>query len=149
MSAVWAAEYIGRTDMHCWGLVRSVYEAQLGIRLVEYGDVDAQEIHAVAEAVAHGRSHSSTWYRVEPFPGGEQTFDVAVMKGWLATPTGDLRRGVIHTGVVSRKGYVLHTDLGYAVVEVGLDHPSVKRRLVGCYRHVAHGGGRGGASPTG
>lgn len=144
----WTTPYIGRTDMHCWALVRAIFAEQRGIQLPEYGDIDAGELDAVARAVQEGRSYSATWYRVDPFPGGEEPFDIVVMKGWLPGLDGVVRRGVIHTGVVTRKGHVIHTDVGYAVVEVSLSHPMLRRRVVGCYRHVSHGGGGGGASVT-
>ena len=137
MSAVWAAGYIGRTDMHCWGLVRDVYTTFLGIELPVYGEVDARELQAVADAVLVGSSHEGTWCEIKPFPGAERSFDVVVMRGWLPGVDGRLRRGVVHTGVVTRPGYVVHTDMGYAVVEVPLNHATVRGKLVGCYRHAA------------
>ena len=140
MSSVWAIPYIGRSDMHCWGLVRDVYEQSLGIQLPTYGEVDARELQAVAERVLVGRSESGTWREVTPFPRDERPFDVVVMRGWLPCSDGKLRRGVVHTGLVTRPGHIMHTDLGYAVVEVPLNHPTVRGKLVGCYRHVAVAG---------
>jgi cell wall-associated NlpC family hydrolase len=128
--------------MHCWGLVRDVYQMVLGINLPVYGEVDARELHAVAQAVLAGRTKAGTWYEVLPFPGTEKPFDVVVMRGWLLDVDGKPRRGVVHTGLVTRTGHVMHTDMGYAVVEVPLRHPTVKRKLVGCYRHVAVAGQR-------
>ncbi len=136
----WVSAYIGRTDMHCWGLVRDIYAKRLKIDLPSYGEVDYAELRAVSEAVAAGTSFPGTWRPVTPFPGLEREFDVVVMKGWLPCADGVKRRGVIHTGVVSRPAHVLHTDMGYAVVEVPLSHAFVKRRLVACYRHSACGG---------
>ena len=142
MSAAWAIPYIGRTDMHCWGMVREVYQAAFGIALPEYGEIDAREMQAVAEAVLVGKSQTGTWTEVVPFPSNEKPFDVVVMRGWLPVAGGKLRRGVVHTGLVTRRGYVMHTDLGYAVVEVPLNHLTVRSKLVGCYRHVAVAGQR-------
>jgi cell wall-associated NlpC family hydrolase len=136
----WASHYVGRTDMHCWALVREIYERQCGIQLPSYGEVDSQEMLAVSAAVGIDACQHP-WTPVKPFPGAEQLFDVVVMKGWLPCNDGVVRRGVIHTGVVTSKGSVLHTDMGYAVVEVALSHSTVKRRLVGCYRHAAYCGG--------
>lgn len=132
----WASEYIGRSDMHCWGLIRKVYEDQLGIGLEVYGEIDSKELRAVAEAVLNGTSgYQETWKSVDPFPGKERAYDVVVMTGWLAVE-GVPHRGVIHTGIVTRTGYVMHTDMGDAVVEVPLSNSRIKRRLVGCYRHA-------------
>ena len=133
----WVTPYIGRTDMHCWGLIRDVFSTQLGIELPIYGEVNAKELQAVAEAVVAGTTAQTTWRSVQPFPSAEQPYDVVVMRGWL--PSGEdrqLRRGVIHTGIVTRPRHVMHTDMGYAVVELPLSHPTVRGKLVGCYRHV-------------
>lgn len=138
MSA-WATPYIGRTDLHCWGLVRCIYAEHLRVALPSYAEVDYKELVAVANAVAAGTSYDGTWRQISPFPGAERAFDVVVMRGWLPCSDGVKRRGVVHTGVVSRPGHVLHTDMGYAVVEVGLGHMSVKRRLVACYRYARNG----------
>lgn len=143
----WATPYIGRTDMHCWALVREVLQAHCGVQVPSYGEVDSKEMLAVSAAVGSDAAQDP-WHPVKPFPAAERPFDVVVMRGWLSCNDGVLRRGVIHTGVVTRKGFVLHTDMGYAVVEVALSHVTVRRRLVGCYRHrQLYGGGGLGASP--
>jgi cell wall-associated NlpC family hydrolase len=134
---MWAGPYIGRTDLNCWELVRLVYENQLGIQLPLYGEVDSQELYSVAAAVAEGTAQHETWSSVQPFPGQERSFDVAIMRGWLPCTDGHLRRDIIHTGLITRPGYVMHTDMAYQVVEVPLRHVTVCRRLVGCYRHAA------------
>lgn len=135
----WAEHWIGRTDMHCWELVREIYAKQLNIALPSYGEVDAKALAAVSAAVDAGKGEDP-WKPVKPFPGAEQLFDVVVMTGWLGCADGRARRGVIHTGVCTGDGHVLHTDMRDAVVYVPLSHPTVRRRLVGCYRHVAFWG---------
>lgn len=134
---LWMSSYIGHVNLHCWGLVRLVYEEQLGITLPLYGEIDSRELQAVAAAVADGCGRHEVWSQVQPFPGMEKAFDVVVMRGWLPCSDGSIRRGIIHTGLVTRPGYVMHTDMGYQVVEVSLKHVTVCRRLVGCYRHAA------------
>ena len=121
--------------MHCWGLIRDIFQSQLGIMLPSYGEIDAKELQAVAEAVLVGSAARTTWSPVQPFPSAEQPYDVVVMRGWLASG-GRVQRGVVHTGFVTRPRHVMHTDMGYAVVEVSLSHPTVRGKLVGCYRHV-------------
>lgn len=133
----WVTPYIGRADLHCWGLIRLVYEQQLGIRLPFYGEVDSQELQAVATAVAEGRDRHEIWTQAQPFPGSERAFDVVVMRGWLPCEDGHLRRGIVHTGLITRPGHLMHTDMAYQVVEVPLGHVTVSRRLVGCYRYAA------------
>lgn len=136
----WATAYIGRSDMHCWSLVCDAYASHLGITLPKYSDVDAEEMWSVARAVGE-HAYVHPWYSVTPFPGGEREFDVVVMKGWLPCADGIIRRGVIHTGLITRLGHVMHTDMQHMVVEVPLNHVTVKRRLVGCYRHSVGAGG--------
>ena len=130
----WAGDYIGRTDMHCWGLVRAIYAKHCNVELPVYGEVDYRELNAVADAVASGTT-VGPWVKVQKFPGDEQPFDVVVMRGWLRCKDGQMRRGIIHTGVITKRSRVLHTNVGYAVVEVALNHISDKNRLIGCYRH--------------
>ena len=140
----WATPLVGRTDMDCWALVRAVYLEQCGVELPTYGDIDHRELAAVAATLDHD-AHREPWFSVAPFPGAEKTFDVVIMTGWLRTLDGVKRRGVVHAGIVSRPGYVLHTDMGYAAVEVPLSHATVRGKLVACYRHAVHGGALGAA----
>ena len=135
----WASAYIGRADMHCWALVRTVYAEQCGVTLPEYAEVDYREMTAIAEAVSRD-SRLPTWTQVFPFPGTEVPLDVVIMKGWLPCSDGKVRRGVIHAGIITRTGYIMHTDLNYSVVEVPLNHMTVRGKLVGCYRHKVVGG---------
>jgi hypothetical protein len=133
----WVTPFIGRTDMHCWDLVREVYAQQCRIALPVYGEVDYTELDAIAKAVEAGTQAKEPWERIARFPGDEKPFDVAVMRDWLRCDDGKMRRGVIHTGIITRRGYVLHTSGRSAVVEVQLSHPTVRRRLIACYRHIA------------
>lgn len=137
---MWAGAYVGRADMHCWALVRAVYAEHCGITLPEYAEVNYREMVGVAVAVCRDTC-LPPWLNVTPFPGSEQPFDVVVMRGWLPCRDGARRRGIVHTGVITRVGHVLHTDLNYSVVEVPLKHATVRGKLVACYRHEAVGGG--------
>jgi cell wall-associated NlpC family hydrolase len=135
--------------MHCWALVREIYQKHLSIALPVYSEVDYNELRAVADAVRIGAAHTGSWQQVEPFPGVERPFDVVVMRGWLpCREDGVVRRGVIHTGVITRPGRVMHTDMRYSIVEVSLSHPTVRRRLVACYRHASVGGRDAGSRGT-
>lgn len=131
-------DYIGRTDMDCWGLVRAVYQT-VGVVLPTYGEFDHRVLEGVAAAVA-ADAGTPPWSAVSPFPGAETVLDVIVMTGWLKCLDGIKRRATVHCGVVPRPGFVLHTDMGNAVVEVPLDHFTVKGKLRGCYRHDLIGG---------
>ena len=129
----WAAPFVGRTDLDCWQLVRAIYD-QCGVQLPTYGEIDHRELRAVEQTLG-GDCVRPPWSAVQPFPGAEREYDVVVMKGWLRCADGQKRRGVVHTGIVTRCGHVLHTDTKYQVVEVPLSHVTLRGRLVGCYRH--------------
>lgn len=137
----WSSKYIGRTDMHCWALVRAVYMDHCGIELPTYGELDTKEMWAVAKVVQDETSPSTgrTWTEVKL--ASAKPLDVLVMRGWLPCADGVKRRGDIHVGVVTRPGHVMHTDMGYAVVEVPIGHPTIRNKIVGCYRHKLHGQG--------
>lgn len=131
----WATRYIGKRDLSCWDLVRLVFKDRVKIILPAYGEIDHKQLDEVEQAVSDGRTANDVWLPVIPFPGGEKPLDVVVMSGWLKDANGHTRRGIVHTGVVTQPGFVLHTDLGDEVVEVPLRHPMVKRRIVAAYRH--------------
>lgn len=133
ISLSWVEKYIGRTDLHCWGLVREVYKNEAQLPLPEYGEVDHKQLLAVAEAVRTESSINDTWKSVR-FDQAH-SLDVILMRGWLKCPDGTRRRGEVHVGVCTQKGYLLHTDMRDIVVHVPLSHLSVRNRLVGVYRH--------------
>lgn len=137
---MWSSEFIGRTDMNCWALVRTVYAQHCGISLPSYAGLDYREMNAVQQVIGT-EAALPPWLPVKPFPGAERQFDVVIMRGWLPCSDGVKRRGIVHAGIVTRTGHVMHTDMEYAVVEVPLAHITVRGKLVACYRHEALGAG--------
>lgn len=140
--AKWADRYVGirfadhgralsldeaRGGLDCWGLARLVAAEQLGLVLPAYdeGYASADERAAVARLISAGMAD---W---RPVPdGGCRAGDFAALRGRRREP-------VSHVGVLVGPAHLLHIERGTASVVVPLDHPTVKRRLAGIYRHVS------------
>src|SRR5262245_40228730 len=129
MNNPWLGKYIGRSGLNCWDLVREIYFEHWGIQLPTYGEIDTKELWAVAKAVSEGTTTDPTWTPVER--AHIEPLDVVIMRGWLPCADKKVRRGVVHAGLVSRPGHVLHTNLGYTVVEVPFTSPTVRSSIVG------------------
>lgn len=117
---MWWGSYIGKPygEWHCWELVRRVYAEQRGITLHPFAEIDPRHLRRVATAI---EGHAPDWVRVDaPSP-----LDVVLMR---------LHRLPIHVGVVTRPGWVLHTERATDAVHVPLDHATVAGRIVGFYR---------------
>lgn len=111
---MWWGQYVGipfadkgrdREACDCWGLVRLIYEEQLGVNLPSYADDyansdDREILHALIEA-----EKDAKWVEVkEPKP-----YDVIVMN-MMGLPT--------HVGIVLNNRLMLHCMRGMnAVVE--------------------------------
>ena len=107
----------------CWGLVRLVYQNELGINLPDYFRAlrdntvaYLRRVHQAAEAEA------KRWVRVE----SPREFDVVL-----------IRKGAInaHVGVVVRSSYFLHCDEGVWTRVERCDAPIWRHRVAGFYRH--------------
>lgn len=117
----WWAPYIGTpfAECHCWGLVRRVYRDMLHVDLPEYGEISARDLVKIAREIR--TACDTTWERVfDPRP-----FDVVTMRA---------RKTVVHVGVVTRPGWLLHTEEACDAVTVPMDHISVRGRIVGYWR---------------
>ena len=128
----WTDDYIGipfvadgrdRSGCDCWGLVRMVYQNELGIDLPVHSgalaNTTAASLRRVA-AVAAGEI-SRRWERVtEP-----KAFDVAL-----------LRRGKIncHVGVVAGPGIMLHVEDGIDAALEHYDGAQWKEKIAGFFR---------------
>ena len=107
----------------CWGLVRLVYQNELGIELPDYGR------RPLESAVAYLRrakrlieQESFRWPRaVSPQP-----FDVVLVRNGKCFH---------HMGVVSKLGYFLHCDEDIDSRVERCDAPIWKHRIAGFYRH--------------
>ena len=112
----------------CWGLVRLVYAADLGIHLPSYGEIDAHELIRVSREIDAGKD-GEDWRPVSH--GALQEYDVCVMRVHGS-------RRVWHVGVLMRsRPYgplgVLHVEEASAAVIVPLNHFSIRER-VACFR---------------
>lgn len=116
----WWGPFIGLsyTKAHCWGLVRRVYADCLGVTLPEHADIAPGQHRAVIAAMQAG---AAGWAEAD----GSRPFDVALMRR---------HRLPLHVGVVTRPGWVLHTERETDAVHVPLTHPSVAGRVVGFRR---------------
>lgn len=129
----WSARYLGLphrdlgrdiTGADCWGLLRLVYAAELGVDLPCY----AGAYHSAAEAaeIAALIDGAKGWADWQPV-SAEQPFDAALF-----------RRGAhrSHVGVIVRPGLMLHMAETGARIE-DYRRPRWSGRLTGLYRHVS------------
>lgn len=136
----WPARYIGipfveqgfdDRGCHCWGLVWLVYEREIGIALDRFERIAAAQalatVQAIEAAIAGG-----PW---RPVAGPRRDFDAVLMVGHAPDETGRLRRMIRHVGVAYGARDVLHVERGTQTALVRDDHHSIKRRIVGAYRH--------------
>ena len=133
----WAARYVGipfadaveesAGGLHCWGLVRLVLARAAGLDLPAYGEIGARELAALA--LFAGEAAREPWL---PVMGPPRALDVALMRG----PA----RAVSHCGIMVSPSHVLHVEAAHDSVVVAVSHPSVRRRLIGFFRHRALAG---------
>ena len=120
----------GRTmaGADCWGLVRLVYAAELGIDLPSYGEIDAHALMKVSREIDVGKD-GEVWRAADP--RALQAYDVCVMRHHGS-------RLVCHVGVLlpvrcAGPLGVLHVEEASAAVIVPLTHFSIRER-VACFR---------------
>ena len=138
----WWARYIGTPfkdggrdadAVDCWGLVRLVYAAELGIDLPVYGEISARDLMRIARAM--GARKDDGWNTItEP-----RAFDIVLMRSGRGG--GD---SVIHVGVMADARRVMHVEATVATTIVPLSHFSVAGRIVGFRRHPLHADHEGG-----
>ena len=121
----WAAGGRTREGCDCWGLVRLVYGAELGIALPGYDGVSpcAAELAEIDALIAAG---SGDWRQVDqPLP-----CDVLLFRRgrWRS-----------HVGLHVARGRMLHMDEGGSQL-VDPDGPLWRSRFVGAFRHGAREG---------
>lgn len=135
----WVAHYIGlpfkddgltREGLHCWGLVRLVLQEQCQLDLPSYGENSAADLVAAARFF-RGDSARDPWTKVEQ----PQRFDVALMTAM----GGEGRQRVMagHCGVMIDNETVLHVWEATNAMQMRLDHPRIRHRVLGIYRHKA------------
>ncbi len=131
---MWWADYIGapfidrgrgRGGYDCWGLVRAIYERELGLSLPSFGEISADDLLRVARRMG-AYAADPCWIAVDdPRP-----FDVVLMRG------AGVSTACVHVGLVAGGGALLHTEPATGAVLVNASHFSVARRIIGLRRHV-------------
>lgn len=131
---MWTDNYIGlpfipdgrsRDGLDCWGLVKLVYEEQLGIILPSYDGVfkedNIKNLRVVSDLMDKEREK---WIRVEK----PTEFDVLMMR--------IQGRVISHVGIYLNKNKMLHIIKGISSVIEPTTGINWKDRIVGAYRHA-------------
>ena len=127
----WWDDYIGlpflskgrdRNGVDCWGLLRLVYQEELGIYHPSY--TENYEVAAISDEVteAFNLGLDSSWQKVDKV----REFD-AVMLTISGKP--------FHCGVITTKGYMLHIIKGSNAVVESYMNRHWNRRIDGIYRY--------------
>jgi len=125
----WAEKYIGLPfddhKQHCWWLIRKVFRDEKGIKLPSYAGADAKTLVRVARLMM--QPEFDTWVPV----AFSHPFDVIQM---TARRIGRLRPK-LHVGIAVSETHLLHIEERTSSVIVPFDHPTIKFRIAGMYRH--------------
>lgn len=126
----WSNEYVGipfqdrgreRSGLDCWGLVRLIYDEQLGIDLPALDDRYESTADSSAIAELYGVEQANWIERPGPAPGDVVMFKV------LAIP--------LHVGVVVDARTFLHTMERRGTCVERLTSPAWSARVLAFYRH--------------
>lgn len=126
----WWGSYVGLPfgegagEVTCWSLICRVYADHLAISLPAYGDISARDLLRVAKAMGAGKDDG---WRVPAVPA---PFDVCLMRSARGGAA------VVHVGVVTIAGQILHVEAASAAVVVPVTHFSVAGRIMGYRRHI-------------
>lgn len=119
------ANGVDRRGLHCWGLVRLVLKERCGVDLPAYSDISATDLLAVSRRMEAGKG-ADDWRPVtEP-----EAFDVVLMRA-----AG--RPAVVHCGIMANRSALLHVEEATDSVLVPLQHPLIRHRIAGFFRHQA------------
>lgn len=125
----------GRSEagVDCWGLVYIAYRSR-GVTLPVYGDTSAYDLIRVHRLMGSSEE-LRIWHHIEG--EGELPMDVVVMSGAMRTTDGALRNAPVHVGLVTRPGWVLHTEEQYGMLHVPLrGRQDIAKRIKGIYRWI-------------
>lgn len=116
-----------RTGCDCWGLVRLVHTDH-GVEVPTYGEISADELLRVSRAVKSQTDDDQTWINVTNQP--RRAFDCVVMRHTF-------RPGETagHIGIMVSPTVMLHTEKGVGAIQVALNDPTVRPRILNFYRH--------------
>jgi cell wall-associated NlpC family hydrolase len=126
----WCGDYIGipfqdrgrdRKGLDCYGLVKLIYQDQLGLSLPSYDDVYGQ-IHGEEAAISDKICHEAHgWQRTDQ----PEPFDVVVFR---------IAGLPLHVGIVVIPDVMIHSLKGCNVSLERYRHPLWDRRREGFYR---------------
>lgn len=121
----WRAHGRDRDGVDCWGLVRLVYAAELGIDLPCYADTcPGLDERAELSALLLAQRDAGPWHEVDDI----QPFDVLLFRvGAHAT----------HVAVALDRRRMLHAFARSRSVVQDIDLPEWRKRRVGVYRYTA------------
>jgi hypothetical protein len=136
----WPARYVGIPfsdnghafdGCNCWGLVHLVLDTECDVAVPAYSEISASQLLAAARAMSEGRK-DDTWLPV--MRNALKPFDGVMMRSM--TNAGS--RVENHVGIIAPTSdglKVLHVWLATAACLMRLDHPRIRHRIVGFYRH--------------
>lgn len=131
---IWTDKYIGlpfsldgrsREGLDCWGLVRLVYQEELGIKLPTFSGIYIDKTPEVMRQVADAMDvERNNWNPVTK----PRNFDVVLMRVAGRLPT--------HVGVVCGHNNMLHIMASIHSSVEPLASIIWQKRIVGYYRHA-------------
>lgn len=123
----WMENGRDRAGVDCWGLVRLVLAEQAGFWLPSYGEIGHVSLLAIARAMEFERA-SPDW--IDLTDQARRLLDVVVMRR-----LGEAGSRPVHCGIMVSERQMLHVERASDSHRVYLDHPSVRSRILGIYRH--------------
>jgi len=135
----WAGRYVGipfhdtRYDLggsNCWGIVYQVFKTERAIELATYAELSAADLIAASRQFRDGAA-SEPWLSVIP---PARAFDVVLMSA-MTDMNGVSRRVPGHVGVMLSPDALLHVWKATDSVIMPLDHPRIRHRILGFFRH--------------
>lgn len=122
-----------RKGLDCWGLIYYAYKTR-GIELPIYGDTSAYDLIRV-HRLMDSSEELRIWHHIEGEV--ELPMDVVVMSGAMRTTDGALRNAPVHVGLVTKTGWLLHTEEQYGMLHVPLrGRKDITSRIKGIYRWI-------------
>lgn len=119
----------GFSGCNCWTLVRLVLLTECKIELPLYGETSADDLRAAGKQIG-SNALIKPWLSVV---GDRRTFDAILMSARLSD--GGSFPG--HVGIMTSPTHLLHVERATDAVNIPIDHPSVRQRIIGAFRHEA------------
>lgn len=117
-----------RKGIDCWGLVCLVHLEEAKIELPSYGWISAENLLGIARQMKKD-VQMDPWRDVAAAP--RRRFDVVVMR-----TLAEVSRVPVHVGIMLNDKMMLHTVKPVDSHQLPLNHPSVRTRIIGYYRHM-------------